>query len=77
MDRRARSSPRLSLQGRDDAAGFIGEFAGDDRFIVDYLADEVLDRQPDHVRALPARRPRSSSRLTGPLCDAVTGQDGR
>src|SRR5215218_5241218 len=36
----------LSMQGRDDVAGFIAGFAGDDRFIVDYLAEEVLQRQP-------------------------------
>ena len=42
-------------------AGFIAGFAGDDRFVVDYLADEVLDRQPTHVRALPARAPRCST----------------
>ena len=35
----------LSMQGRDDPSAFIAEFAGDDRFVLDYLADEVLDRQ--------------------------------
>ena len=40
----------LSIQGRDDPADFIAGFAGDDRYIVDYLADEVLHRQPEHVR---------------------------
>src|SRR5918992_2657525 len=37
----------LSLQGRDDIAAFIAGFAGDDRYIVDYLAEEVLQRQPE------------------------------
>ena len=48
----------LSMQGRDDVAGFIAGFAGDDRYIVDYLVGEVLQRQPEHVRTLsaPARR---------------------
>ena len=41
----------LSLQGRDDVAGFIADFAGDDRYIVDYLAEEVL---PAPARAGPA-----------------------
>ncbi len=40
----------LSMQGRDDVADFIAGFAGDDRFIVDYLAGEVLQRQPESVR---------------------------
>ena len=34
----------LSMQGRDDVAGFIAGFAGDDRYVVDYLAEEVLAR---------------------------------
>ena len=41
----------LSMQGRDDIPGFIAGFAGDDRFIVDYLVEEVLQRQPEAVRS--------------------------
>ena len=41
----------LSMQGRADVAGFIAGFAGDDRYVVDYLFEEVLQRQPDDVRA--------------------------
>ena len=41
----------LSMQGREDVAGFIAGFAGDDRYVVDYLAEEVLARQPDRVQA--------------------------
>jgi LuxR family transcriptional regulator, maltose regulon positive regulatory protein len=40
----------LSLQGREAVAGFIADFAGDDRYIVDYLAEEVLQRQPEPVQ---------------------------
>ena len=65
----------LSLQGRDDVAGFIDSFAGDDRYIVDYLVEEVLQRQPESVRSFLLKTS-ILSRLTGPLCDAVTGQDG-
>ena len=57
----------LSMQGRDDAAGFIAAFAGDDRYIVDYLVEEVLQRQPERRPAASCSRPRSSSRLSGPL----------
>lgn len=64
----------LSMQGRDDPASFISEFAGDDRFILDYLADEVLDRQTARVRDFLLGTS-ILSRLTGPLCAAVTGQD--
>jgi LuxR family maltose regulon positive regulatory protein len=65
----------LSMQGRDDVAGFIAGFAGDDRYVVDYLAEEVLQRQPDHVQAFLLQTS-ILDRLSGPLCDAVTGQGG-
>ncbi|TCC63246.1 tetratricopeptide repeat protein [Kribbella pittospori] len=65
----------LSLQGRDDATAFIEGFAGDDRYVVDYLLDEVLDRQPDDVRRFLLETS-IADRLTGPLCDAVTGRSG-
>jgi LuxR family maltose regulon positive regulatory protein len=65
----------LSMQGRDDVAGFIAGFAGDDRYVVDYLAEEVLQRQPDDVQAFLLRTS-ILGRLSGPLCDAVTGQGG-
>src|SRR5439155_8352110 len=41
----------LSMQGRDDPASFIAGFAGDDRYIVDYLVEEVLQRQSEDVRS--------------------------
>jgi ATP/maltotriose-dependent transcriptional regulator MalT len=65
----------LSMQGRDDVAGFIAGFAGDDRFVVDYLAEEVLARQSDRVQAFLLQTS-ILDRLSGPLCDAVTGQGG-
>jgi len=65
----------LSLQGRDDVSGFIAGFAGDDRYIVDYLVEEVLQRQPAQLRTFLLQTS-VLGRLTGPLCDAVTGQDG-
>jgi LuxR family maltose regulon positive regulatory protein len=65
----------LSMQGRDDVAGFIAGFAGDDRYIVDYLVEEVLQRQPDRIQAFLLQTS-ILGRLSGPLCDAVTGQGG-
>ena len=65
----------LSMQGRDDVAGFIAGFAGDDRHVVDYLVEEVLQRQPEHVQAFLLQTS-ILGRLSGPLCDAVTGQGG-
>jgi LuxR family maltose regulon positive regulatory protein len=64
----------LSLQGRDDVAAFIARFAGNDRYIVDYLVEEVLQHQPDPVRGFLLNSA-VLDRLTGPLCDAVTGRD--
>jgi LuxR family transcriptional regulator, maltose regulon positive regulatory protein len=65
----------LSMQGREDLATFIAGFAGDDRYIVDFLAEEVLQRQPGHVQQFLLQTS-ILDRLSGRLCDAVTGQDG-
>ena len=61
------------MQGREDIPAFIRAFAGDNRYIVDYLVEEVLQRQPDHVRSFLLQTS-ILDRLHGPLCDAVTGQ---
>jgi len=65
----------LSIQGRDDVSSFIARFAGDDRYIVDYLVEEVLAHQPEAVREFLLQTA-VLDRLTGPLCDAVTGREG-
>jgi LuxR family maltose regulon positive regulatory protein len=65
----------LSLRGRADAAGFVAAFSGSHRFVLDYLADEVLDGQPGPVRAFLLETS-VLERLTGELCDAVTGRPG-
>ena len=65
----------LSLRGVADpraVAGFIDAFAGSNRFVIDYLADEVLARQPAAVRDFLLRTS-ILDRLTGSLCDALTG----
>ena len=61
----------LSLQDRVDATEFIAAFAGDDRYIVDYLAEEVLRRQPAHVQDFLTKTS-ILTRFSGPLADAVT-----
>ncbi len=66
----------ISMPGRDhDIHGFVQTFAGDHRYIVDYLVDEVLARQPDQMRAFLLQTS-ILERLNGPLCDTVTGQEG-
>ena len=63
----------LSMQGRADVSAFITEFAGNDRYIVDYLVDEVLAQQTESVREFLLHTA-ILDRLTGPLTDAVTGR---
>lgn len=64
----------LSLRHQDEPSAFVAAFAGSHRFVLDYLSEEVLARQPDEMRAFLL----STSvlgRLSGPLCDAVTGRE--
>ncbi len=65
----------LSLRGQADPAGFVAAFSGSHRFVLDYLADEVLDGQPGQVRAFLLETS-VLERLSGELCDAVTGRSG-
>ena len=64
----------LSLQDRDDPAGFIAAFTGSNRYVVDYLVEEVLVRQPETVQHF-LMQTCLLDRLSGPLCDAVRGSD--
>jgi len=63
----------LSMQGRDDIPGFINAFAGDDRYVVDYLVEEVLQSQPEHIQNFLLKTS-ILDRLSGPLCDTLTDQ---
>ncbi len=65
----------LSLQGRRDVPASIRAFAGDHRYILDYLGEEVLAHQPAAVRRFLLHTA-ILERLTGALCEAVTGQEG-
>ena len=60
----------LSLQGHQDAAGFIQSFTGSHRFVLDYLVEEVLQRQPAGVQRFLLRTS-LLDQMCGPLCDAV------
>jgi LuxR family maltose regulon positive regulatory protein len=64
----------LSLQRRSDRRSFVDEFAGDDRYIVDYLAEEVLQRQPTHIQDFLLQTS-GLDVLSGPLCDAVSQRE--
>jgi LuxR family transcriptional regulator, maltose regulon positive regulatory protein len=67
----------LSLRERPDPNALLDAFTGTHRYVLDYLSEEVLERQPDRAHTFLLR---SSilKRLTGPLCNAVTGDsDGQ
>ena len=65
----------LALRGRTDSAGFVAEFSGSHRYVLDYLTEEVLDRQPEELRTFLLETS-VLERLSGPLCDAVLGRGG-
>jgi LuxR family maltose regulon positive regulatory protein len=67
----------LSMRERKDIPGFLQAFSGSHRDVLDYLAEEVLERQPGHVREFLLQTS-ILDHLSGGLCDAVTGRsDGQ
>ncbi len=65
----------LSMQGRADTANFVRAFTGSHRYVIDYLAEEVLIRQPEHIQTFLLQTS-ILDRLHGPLCDAVLDRNG-
>jgi LuxR family maltose regulon positive regulatory protein len=63
----------LSLQGGVDVSTFLAAFSGSHRFVLDYLSEEVLSRQPAAVQTFLLHTS-ILERLSGALCDAVTSQ---
>jgi LuxR family transcriptional regulator, maltose regulon positive regulatory protein len=66
----------LAMRDRADRAGFVAAFTGSNRFVLDYLAEEVIARQPPHLQTFLLQ---SSilDRMCGPLCDALLGLEAR
>ena len=62
----------LSMQGQTDPASFIQSFTGSHRFVLDYLMEEVLHRQPPQLQDFLLRTS-SLDQMCGPLCDAFLG----
>src|SRR5512139_154142 len=60
----------LSMRDRKDISGFIGVFSGTNRYILDYLLEEVLANQPLEIQYFLLNTS-ILERLTAPLCDAV------
>ncbi|UCF96606.1 MAG: hypothetical protein JSV89_15715 [Spirochaetaceae bacterium] len=64
----------LSLRIEQDKGAFLTRFAGTDRHVMDYLVEEVLDRQPVGIREFLTCTS-LLDRLSGPLCDFLVGED--
>jgi LuxR family maltose regulon positive regulatory protein len=63
----------LSMQKQADLKSFIADFSGSNRHILDYLTDEVIQQQPESIRTFLLQTA-ILDRLSGPLCDALTGR---
>jgi LuxR family transcriptional regulator, maltose regulon positive regulatory protein len=67
----------LSMQGREDIASFLQAFTGSHRFVLDYLIEEVLQRQPENIRSFLLQTAILSQFCT-PLCNSITErEDGK
>jgi LuxR family transcriptional regulator, maltose regulon positive regulatory protein len=60
----------ISMRGQNDATSFISSFTGSHHFVLDYLVEEVLHQQPEHVQTFLLRTS-MLDRMCGPLCDAI------
>lgn len=64
----------IRQRGEADSAlsDFIHSFGGGHRYVMDYLTDEVLQRQPEEIQAFLLQTS-PIEKLAAPLCEAVTG----
>ncbi len=60
----------LSMQGRGDRGAFVAAFSGSHRYVIDYLIDEVMSRQPEDLQAFLCQTS-ILDRFCAPLCDAA------
>jgi len=60
----------LAMPGRHETADFISSFTGSHQFVLDYLVEDVLQQQPDHIQTFLLQTS-ILERLCGPLCEAV------
>lgn len=61
----------LKDQALDNVDAFISSFSGSNRYVIDYLADEVLHQQSAPIQQFLLQTA-ILTRLSAPLCDAVT-----
>jgi LuxR family maltose regulon positive regulatory protein len=64
----------ISMQGHKEITSFIKSFTGSHRFVLDYLIEEVLEQQSECIQTFLLQTA-VLDRLTGSLCDVLTGQD--
>ena len=64
----------ISIRGQTDTTNFIKSFTGSYHLVLDYLIEEVLEQQSERVQSFLLQTA-VLERLTGSLCDALTGQD--
>jgi len=64
----------ISIQGHQDRAEFIKAFTGGHRLVLDFLIEEVLDQQTEEIKNFLLKTA-ILKRMTGPLCNAITGQE--
>jgi LuxR family maltose regulon positive regulatory protein len=64
----------ISMQGHQDTSGLIKSFTGSHRYVLDYLIEEVLEQQSEAIQKF-LQQTAVLNRMTGPLCDALTGQN--
>jgi LuxR family maltose regulon positive regulatory protein len=64
----------LSMRDREDVSGFVETFSGSNRHVLDFLAEEVLERQPEGVRDFLLNTS-VLERMSAPLCDALTSRN--
>ncbi|MEO1439716.1 MAG: LuxR C-terminal-related transcriptional regulator [Chloroflexota bacterium] len=64
----------LSMQGQSDPRQFIASFSGSHRFVLDYLVEEVLRQQPEHVHSFLLQTS-LLDRFNADLCDFVTERE--
>src|SRR5215207_410679 len=64
----------LSMRDREDLSSFVETFSGSNRHVLDFLAEEVLERQPEGMREFLLKTS-VPERMSAPLCDALTGRN--
>ncbi|MFN2273979.1 MAG: LuxR C-terminal-related transcriptional regulator [Anaerolineales bacterium] len=64
----------LSMQGKTDISAFLDGFEGSNRYILDYLLEEVLEQQPDELQKF-LMQTSILRKMNGELCDWITGEN--